>query len=90
MFQKYVFNQQTDILNKYMIPSVRHEVRWYYKKYCLPIISGNGYTAFDLSSLPKDRLSFEPPFTVTGVDLRGALHIKDDNGQIHKAYICIN
>ena len=43
----------------------------------------------DPPPLPKNKLSSESPFTVTGVDFSGALHVKGENEQNRKVYICL-
>ena len=52
-------------------------------------VSGQPYRAPDAPPLPKDRLRESPPFTVTGVDFTGALHIKGKGGNQEKVYICL-
>ena len=43
----------------------------------------------DPPPLPKARVQDSAPFTVTGVDFTGALHIKQTTGSDMKAYICL-
>ena len=49
---------------------------------------GKPYRAPDLPPLPKIRVQDTPPFTVTGVDITGALRIRGKSG-IENAYLCL-
>ena len=51
-------------------------------------ISGLPYDLPDPPPLPKSRLQQAEPFTVTGVDFTGALHIREAGVQ-RKVYICL-
>ena len=49
---------------------------------------GKPYRAPDPPPLPKIRVQDAPPFTVTGADFTGALHIRGKSG-VENAYICL-
>ena len=51
-------------------------------------LSGGHYRAPDPPPLPKCRLQEIYPFTVTGIDLTGALYIRAPEGE-DKVYICL-
>lgn len=79
----------TLLRQKYWIPSIRHVVGKTLRK-CVPCrkVSGKSYTPPDPPPLPKDRMSDATPFTVTGVDFTGAIHVKL-NGRDKKVYVCL-
>ncbi|XP_052227506.1 uncharacterized protein LOC127842187 [Dreissena polymorpha] len=84
-----VLQTVTHIRQKYWIPSIRQRVKGILRKCttCLKINS-RPYRAPTSPPLPKERVSDEAPFTVTGVDFTGALHVREKTG-IHKVYICL-
>ncbi|CAC5364771.1 unnamed protein product [Mytilus coruscus] len=52
-------------------------------------VTGRPYPVPDPPPLPADRLHEDHPFTVTGVDFAGPLHIRTKEGQNKKVYICL-
>ena len=80
----------TSLRQFYWIPAIRQCVKTLLRKCisCKKVI-GRPYATPDPPPLPADRLKDSPPFTVTGVDFTGALHIKSKNGQGEKVYICL-
>ncbi|XP_045170970.2 uncharacterized protein LOC123533396 [Mercenaria mercenaria] len=80
----------TYLRQKYWIPSIRRCVQTEIRK-CVTCkrINGKQYPAPDPPPLPKFRLEDSAPFTVTGVDFTGALHVKDQRGNMSKEYICL-
>ena len=52
-------------------------------------MNGKSYSAPKAPPLPKIRILDAPPFTVTGVDYTGALIVRNNNGTLQKAYICL-
>ncbi|XP_053378515.1 uncharacterized protein LOC128548137 [Mercenaria mercenaria] len=80
----------TYLRQKYWIPSIRRCVKTELRR-CITCnkVNGKSYKAPDPPPLPKYRLEDSPPFTVTGVDFTGALHVKDRHGNQEKAYICL-
>ncbi|XP_069114290.1 uncharacterized protein [Argopecten irradians] len=79
----------TLLRQKYWIPSIRNVVGNTLRK-CVPCkkVSGKAYSSPDPPPLPKDRMSDAAPFTVTGVDFTGAIHVKH-NGRDKKVYVCL-
>ncbi|XP_071123866.1 uncharacterized protein [Mytilus edulis] len=47
------------------------------------------YSAPDPPPLPKDRVNYDYPFSVTGVDFTGALYTKGKHNELSKTYICL-
>ncbi|XP_063441997.1 uncharacterized protein LOC134722318 [Mytilus trossulus] len=80
----------TYLRQKYWIPSAQQEVGCVIRK-CVSCrkVTGVAYKAQDPPPLPKDKLSSEEPFTISGVDFSGALNIKGDDGVLRKVYICL-
>lgn len=80
----------THIRQKYWIPRIRQCVKSILKKcvICKKVI-GRPYPLPETPPLVKYRLEESSPFTVTGVDFSGALHVKPDNGGTTKVYICL-
>ena len=80
----------TQVRQTIWIPSLRQLTRKLLHRCttCKRVI-GKPYRAPDPPPLHKIRLQEAPPFTVTGVDFSGALHIKEKNGTLVKAYICL-
>lgn len=78
------------IQQKYWIPRSRQCVKSQLRK-CIQCnkISSRPYRAPDPPPLPKDRVNYEYPFSVTGVDYTGALYTKGQNETINKTYICL-
>ena len=54
----------------------------------VPPSDGMPYAAPDPPPLPKMRVQDMQPFTVTGVDFTGALHVRSKMGD-EKVYICL-
>ena len=77
------------IRQRYWIPSIRQYIQGLLKK-CVTCrkVMGKLYRAPDPPPLPKIRVQDATPFTVTGVDFTGALHIRGKSG-IENAYICL-
>ena len=77
------------IRQRYWIPSIRQYIQGQLKK-CVTCrkAMGKPYRARDPPPLPKIRVQDATPFTVTGVDFTGALHIRGKSG-IENAYICL-
>ena len=73
----------------YWIPAGRQHVKKAIS-HCVTCkkISGLPYDIPDPPPLPKSRLQQAEPFTVTGVDFTGALHIREAGVQ-RKVYICL-
>ena len=73
----------------YWIPSGRHHIKKAISR-CITCkkISGLSYDLPDPPPLPKSRLQQAEPFTVTGVDFTGALHICEAEVQ-RKVYVCL-
>lgn len=73
----------------YWIPSIRQRVRKLLRQ-CVTCnkLSGKPYRAPNPPPLPKVRVTECPPFTVTGVDFTGALHVKNGEDE-RKVYICL-
>ncbi|XP_071153661.1 uncharacterized protein [Mytilus edulis] len=67
------------IQQKYWIPRIRQCVKSQIRKcvQCIKI-SGMPYNAPDPPLLPKDRVNYDYPFSVTGVDFTGALYTKEN------------
>ena len=80
----------THLRQKFWIPSIRQRVKTVLRK-CVMCrkVTGKPYSAPDPPPLPATRVSDEPPFSVTGVDFSGALHVKEKTGKEHKVYICL-
>ncbi|XP_069139220.1 uncharacterized protein [Argopecten irradians] len=72
------------------IPAARQIVRSVLRK-CVSCkkVSGKPYLAPAPPPLPKDRMLDSEPFSVTGVDFTGELHVKSANGRDKKVYICL-
>lgn len=78
------------IRQKLWIPAIRQVVRYVlHRCVCCRKVSGRSYTAPDPPPLPKDRVNDGPPFTVTGVDFTGAIHVKSGYRKDKKVYICL-
>ena len=77
------------IRQRYWIPSIRQYIQSLLRK-CVQCrkVTGKPYAAPDPPPLPKIRVQDAVPFTVTGVDFTGALHIRSKTGS-EKAYICL-
>ena len=90
VFHSGVNSTISQLRQTYWIPSIRQLVRKILKKcvICRKVI-GLPYTAPDPPPLPKIRLQEAPPFSATGIDFSGALHVKDKNNVLCKAYICL-
>ena len=75
------------IRQRYWIPSIHQYIQGLLKK-CVTCgkVMGKPYRAPDPPPLPKIRVQDATPFTVTGVDFTGALHIRGKSG-IENAYI---
>jgi len=75
---------------KFWIPSIRQSVG-HIVHHCVNCrkITGKSYTAPVLPPLPASRVTDARPFTVTGVDYSGALHVMTDRRQQQKVYICL-
>ncbi|XP_033745623.1 uncharacterized protein LOC117331137 [Pecten maximus] len=81
----------TLLRQRFWIPAIRQLVNSVLRK-CVICrkVSGKPYTAPDPPPLPKDRVTMDRPFTVTGVDFSGALYIKSGKGsETTKVYICL-
>lgn len=80
----------TYIRQTYWIPAIRQTVKKILNKcvVCRRVI-GKPYRAPDPPPLPKMRLEDAPPFTVCGIDFTGALLVKNSDGTLAKAYICL-
>ncbi|XP_063400135.1 uncharacterized protein LOC134684760 [Mytilus trossulus] len=78
------------IRQNFWIPCIRQFVNKILRKCtaCLKV-NGTSYKAPDPPPLPKARLQDTPPFTVTGIDFTGALHVRDEHKNITKAYVCL-
>ncbi|XP_071180616.1 uncharacterized protein [Mytilus edulis] len=78
------------IQQKYWIPRIRQCVKSQIRKcvQCIKI-SGMPYSAPDPPPLPKDRVNYDYPFSVTGVDFTGALYTKGKHNELSKTYICL-
>jgi len=80
----------THLRQKFWVPAIRQCVQATLRQ-CVTCrrVSGRPYVAPDPPPLPKARVQDSAPFTVTGVDFTGALHIKQTTGSDMKAYICL-
>ncbi|XP_071132833.1 uncharacterized protein [Mytilus edulis] len=80
----------THIRQTFWIPAIRQVVRKMLRRCvtCRKII-GKPYSAPDPPPLPKIRLQEAPPFTATGIDFTGALHVRQIDKSLVKAYICL-
>ena len=68
----------TFLRQKVWIPNLRQRFRSaIHRSTICHKVSGKPYRAPGSPPLPKDRLRESPPFTVTGVDVIGALYIKE-------------
>ncbi|XP_071138614.1 uncharacterized protein [Mytilus edulis] len=78
------------IQQNYWIPRIRQCVKSQIRKcvQCIKI-SGMPYSAPDPPPLPKDRVNYDYPFSVTGVDFTGALYTKGKHNELSKTYICL-
>ena len=78
------------IRQKFWIPAIRQAVRKIIRKCvtCRKVV-GKAYDQPDPPPLPKDRLNESVPFTVTGVDYTGALHVISPDRLDMKVYICL-
>ena len=76
----------------YWIPSARQKVRAILHR-CVKckLINGLSYAPPDPAPLPRERVWMMDPFTGTGVDLTGALHVRSelDPSQSIKVYIAL-
>ena len=80
----------TFLRQKFWIPNIRQRVRSaIYRCIICRKVSGQPYSAPDPQPLPKDRLRYSSPFTITGVHFTGASYIKDKDGNKIKVYICL-
>ena len=75
------------IRQRYWIPSIRQYIQGLLKK-CVTCrkVMGKQYRAPDPPPLPKIRVQDATPFTVTGVDFTGELHIRGKSG-IENAFL---
>ena len=75
---------------KYWIPRIRQCVKSKLRR-CFECtrISGRPYSAPDPPPLPKVRVNYDYPFSVTGVDFTGALITKGQHNELSKTYICL-
>lgn len=73
------------IQQKYWIPRIRQCVKSQIRKcvQCIKI-SGMPYSAPDPPPLPKDRVNYDYPFSVTGVYFTGALYTKGKHNELSK------
>ncbi|XP_053406421.1 uncharacterized protein LOC128559227 [Mercenaria mercenaria] len=80
----------TFLRQSFWIPTIRQRVKTIIHK-CITCrkVTGQPYRVPDAPPLPKDRLLEAPPFTVTGVDFTGCLNVRNKDGSIGKAYICL-
>ena len=79
----------TSIRQSYWIPTARQYIRNLLHRCTIcKRHGGRPYPAPDPAPLPKHRLQDLPPFSVTGVDFTGALHVHNNNGET-KVYICL-
>ena len=80
----------TFIQQTFWIPKIRQQVKTVLRS-CIPCrkIISRPYNAPDPPPLPKDRLVEDPPFSVTGVDFTGALHVRNSDNRDTKAYLCL-
>jgi len=78
------------VRDMFWIPQIRQIVKSVIRS-CVPCrkVNGKSYKTPETPPLPKCRLEEAPPFTVTGVDFTGALHYKNADNTISKAYICL-
>ena len=83
-------NTVTFLRQRFWIPSIRQRVRRVIRA-CVTCrkVSGAPYRTPDPPPLPKERLSQEPAFTVTGIDFSGALNVKGPDNSVQKVYICL-
>ena len=79
----------TTLRQKYWIPSARQRIKSILRQ-CVVCkkIGGQPYTIPDLPTLVKSRVSLSDPFTITGVDLTGALYVRTTEGE-SKIYLCL-
>ena len=84
-----VSNTVTALHQVYWIPAIRQCVRKLLRR-CVTCnkLLGKPYGAPSPPPLPKVRVTQCPPFSVTGVDFTGALHVKN-GGDERKVYICL-
>ncbi|XP_071123186.1 uncharacterized protein [Mytilus edulis] len=80
----------TYVRQSYWVPTLRQFVKKLLNK-CVTCrkVMGKSYNKPDPPPLPKIRVQEASPFTVTGVDYTGALYIKNSEGTLRKAYICL-
>lgn len=81
----------TLLRHTYWIPKIRIIVRSILRKcFLCKRLSGPAYQPVLRAPLPEYRLHKAPPFTVTGVDFTGELHVKTDGPTTHtKCYVCL-
>ena len=79
----------TALRQVYWIPTIRQRVKKQLRQ-CVTCnkLSGRPYSPPDPPPLPKVHVEESKPFTVTGVDFTGALHVKDADGE-RKVYTCL-
>ena len=84
-----VSNAVTALCQVYWIPAIRQCVRKLLRR-CVTCnkLLGKPYRAPSPPPLPKVHVTQCPPFSVTGVDFTGALHVKN-GGHERKVYICL-
>jgi len=74
----------------YWIPAIRQCVRSVLRNCVIyKRVQGKSYKPVESPPLPKYRIEESPPFSVTGVDLTGALNVRDRTGCQTKVYICL-
>ncbi|XP_070541625.1 uncharacterized protein [Ptychodera flava] len=86
----------TNIRQRYWIPRIRESVKAVLRK-CVKCrkIAGKSYRMQITPPLQSYRVSDTPPFTVTGIDFTGALHVisptrnSDARNSEDKVYICL-
>ena len=75
--------------HSFWIPSARQQVRAVLRGCVICTrLNGRAYVAPDPPSLPKERVWNQPPFTGTGIDLTGALYVRDDAAE-KKVYVAL-
>ncbi|XP_052256360.1 uncharacterized protein LOC127861714 [Dreissena polymorpha] len=75
---------------QYWIPAIRQCVRSVLRKYVsCKRVQGKSCKPVESPLLQKYRIEESPPFSVTGVDLTGALNVRDRTGCQTKVYICL-
>jgi len=80
----------TQIRQKYWIPAIRQCVRSVLRKCVIcKRVQGKSYKSVESPPLPRYRIEESPPFSVTGVDLTGALYVRDRTECQTKVYICL-